>query len=209
MVFQTVEPNGPNTGLNASNVKRVRYCLQAGTATTGAKLWRQEQLWTTQSAPALPSTSSSPASGWSSQTLVADSIVNTRDGLTRPVFMFNSQTLADVSSIHVDLYVDPDPTRAPIETRISTGVFLRNQNRRPVATFSATRTAQGIVLNGSTSSDPEGEALSYVWFDGSTKVGTGIVFTYPAPAGTTRTITLKVYDPAALEGVSASQAVVA
>ena len=209
MVFQTVEPEGPNTGLNASNVKRVRYCVQQGTATQGGKLWRQEQKWTTQAAPAVPSTTGCPASGWGSQTMVADSIVNVSDGQSRPAVTFNSATLTDVSSIHVDMFVDLDLQRAPVETRVSTGVFLRNQNRRPAAAFTATRTAQGIVLNGSASSDPEGESLSYVWFDGTTKVGTGIVFTYSAPANTTRNITLKVYDPAALEGVSASQAVVA
>ena len=209
MVFQTVEPEGPNTGLNASNVKRVRYCVQQGTATVGGKLWRQEQKWTTQTAPAVPSTSGCPATGWGSQTMVADSIVNVANGQSRPAFVFNSASLSDVSSIHVDMYVDLDPQRAPVETRVSTGVFLRNQNRRPTAAFTATRTAQGIVLNGSASSDPEGESLNYVWFDGSTKVGTGIVFTYAAPGNTTRSITLKVYDPAALEGVSATQTVVA
>ncbi len=209
MVFQTVEAEGPNTGLNASNVKRVRYCVEQGTATTPGKLWRQEQKWTTQAAPGVPSTAGCPAGGWGSQTMVANGIVNVGNGQSRPAFTFNSATLTDVSSIHVDMFVDLDPQRAPVETRVSTGVFLRNQNRRPLAGFTATRTAQGIVLNGSASADPEGESLSYVWFDGSTKVGTGIVFTYSAPANTTRNITLKVYDPAALEGVSASQAVVA
>ena len=88
------------------------------------------------------------------------------------------------------------------------GVFLRNQNRRPVAAFSASATAQGIVLNGSASSDPEGEPLTYVWYDGTTKIGEGITFTYPVAAGSSHTIQLKVYDPAVLEGVAAPQVVI-
>jgi hypothetical protein len=208
IVFQTVDPVGPNTGLNASNSKRVRYCLNV-TSPSDGKLWFQEQRWTTQAAPAVPSTAACPGTGWTAQRLVADHITNARNNLNRPLFVANSSTLTDVSSLHADLLVDSDPAKAPTETRITTGVFLRNQNRRPIASFTATPTASGILLNGSASYDPEGEQLSYVWFDGATKVGSGITFTYPAAAGTSHTMSLKVYDPASLEGVAASQVVVA
>ena len=30
LIFQTVDPVGPNAGDNASNVKRIRYCLDTG-----------------------------------------------------------------------------------------------------------------------------------------------------------------------------------
>lgn len=208
VVVQSVDPNGPNTGLNGANIKRVRYCLDSTDPKNG-KLWLQEQKWTTQAAPAVPSTAACPASGWGSQTMVADRIVNRLDGQDRPLFSFNSATIAAISAMHADLYVDLDPARAPAEARLSTGVFLRNQNRAPVAAFTATPSAQGIRLNGSASYDPEGAQLQYVWFDGATKVGTGITFTYVVPAGSSRTITLKVYDPATLEGVAPSQVVIA
>jgi type II secretory pathway component PulJ len=41
IVFKTVNPNGPNAGLNPTNVERVRYCLDTGNP---AKLWQQTHL---------------------------------------------------------------------------------------------------------------------------------------------------------------------
>ena len=87
------------------------------------------------------------------------------------------------------------------------GVFLRNQNRRPQASFSATTTAQGIVLNGSASLDPEGQPPRYQWYDNGTLVGTGITFTYAAAAGT-HSIVLRVLDPADLSDDSDPQEVI-
>jgi hypothetical protein len=88
----------------------------------------------------------------------------------------------------------------PKETTLSTGVFLRNQNRRPTAGFSATPSTKGIVLNGSESSDPEGDTLSYAWYDGAATQpsGTGITFTLPAVRNSTHVIKLVVSDPAGL-----------
>jgi hypothetical protein len=199
IVFQTVNANGPNTGLNAANVERVRYCLDISNP-NNEKLWTQEQTWTTLNPPAAPSDVNCPGTGWDNQRIVASYITNRINGQDRPVFTFNSYTsLSDIDAIHVDLYVDDTPTHAPVASRLSSGVFLRNQNRRPTASFTATPSAKGIVLNGSVSADPEGEPLNYVWYDGTTKIGTGITFTYAATAGTSHNITLKVFDPAGLE----------
>jgi len=71
------------------------------------------------------------------------------------------------------------------------------------------KTSTGLILNGSESTDPEGEPLTYVWYDGSTKVGDGIVFNYTVAKGTSHNISLKVYDPAGLEGVAPSVSVTA
>jgi type II secretory pathway pseudopilin PulG len=200
IVFQTVNANGPNTGLNAANVERVRYCLDISNP-NNEKLWTQEQTWTTLNPPAAPSDVNCPGTGWDNQRIVASYITNRINGQDRPVFSFNSYTsLSDIDAIHVDLYVDDTPTHAPVASRLSSGVFLRNQNRRPTASFTATPSAKGIVLNGSVSADPEGEPLNYVWYDGTTKIGAGITFTYTATAGTSHNITLKVFDPAGLEG---------
>jgi hypothetical protein len=87
-------------------------------------------------------------------------------------------------------------------------VVLRNPNPRPIAQFTATKTAQGIVLNGSGSYDPEGETLQFVWYDGTTKIGEGIVFTYKVTSGTSHTIKLSVFDPAQLQGDAPAQVVV-
>ena len=210
LVFQTVDAVGPNTGLNAANVERVRYCL-GGTASAGV-LYRQEQRWTTQAAPAAPGTAACPSTDgqWSVTRRMAAAITNVNNGLNRPLFTFDSAVPTDVSSVHVQLYVDLDPLHPPAETNISSGVYLRNQNRRPVASFTADPSTPGkIVLNGSASADPEGEPLTYVWYDGTSKVGDGIRYDYAVSRNSSHTLLLKVYDPAGLEGDSAPQTVTA
>jgi hypothetical protein len=209
LVFQTIDRVGPNSGLNASNVMRVRYCL--GTTNT-TNLYRQEQRWTTQATPAAPATTTCPstASGWSTGRVVAPWVVNTRSGLSRPVFAYNTATVTDITQVHAQLYIDRDTARNPPETVLSTGVFLRNQNRHPSAAFTVDTTVRGkLILNGADSGDPEGDPLSYVWFDAGTKVGDGIRFDYTVTPGTSHTIQLKVFDLAGLEGDSTVQTVAA
>lgn len=202
LVFETVDPEGPNTGANATNTKRVRFCLDAA-----GQLQEQTQTWTSAARPTMPSTASCPASGWTRTTVGAKNIVN---GTTTPVFVYDSATLNDISSIHVDLLVDTDLVRQPPATKLSTGVFLRNQNRRPTASFVATKTTGGFVLNGSASADPEGDSLTYEWYDGATLVGKGITFTYTGlAAGSSHVLQLKVSDPAGLTAASPTQTVTA
>lgn len=203
IVFQTVDPVGPNAGANATNVRRVRYCLDG---TIPGKLWLQTQRWTTAAVPAMPSTAACPGTGWTSSTIAAERVLN-RKPPVRPLFLANSATNSQVSALHVDLVVDDKEADAVPGVTLSTGVFLRNQNRRPTAAFTATRTASGIVLNGSGSSDPEGETLTYEWFDGPTKVGEGVTFTYGVSPGTARTMGLTVKDPAGLPGTAPTQVV--
>lgn len=211
LIFKTVDPIGPNAGLNASNVRRVRFCLD-----NSGNLWQQVQTWTSSEPPAAPDSGSCPSGSWTNQSVIAQQIANRTVG--RNLFTVNAQTLTDISSVHLDLYTTGKSAafsargkavKMPATTMISTGVFLRNQNRRPIAVFTATPTAQGIVLNGSASYDPEGEPLQYAWYDGSTKVGTGITYTYPVASGTEHYLQLKVFDPASLEGDAPVQDVTA
>jgi type II secretory pathway pseudopilin PulG len=204
IVFQTVDPVGPN-GQNATNVQRVRYCLEGATG----RLWSQSQRWTTAVAPAAPATGACPGgTGWSDTRTVAQGVVNRQGGQDRPLFLFDTTVTTEISRVRVDLHVEDGPGSGVVGTRVQTGVFLRNQNRRPVASFTYTLSAgRHVLLNGSPSTDPEGEPLKYVWYDGTTKIGEGVTLDYAAPSSGTRTITLRVYDPALLEGVSAPQAV--
>jgi len=208
LVFQTVDPAGPNSGTNTANVRRVRYCLDAATTGDG-RLWSQVQTWTTATVPAAPSTAACPDAAWGNQRDVARGVTNRQGGLNRPVFSFNTPVATEITTIGVSLWSSAKPAgRQPADGLLATRVFLRNQNQRPAASFSAASPAHlHLFLNGSASADPEGETLTYKWFDGQTQVGTGITFDYLAPAVGTRQITLKVYDSAGLEGVSGTQAV--
>lgn len=209
VIFKTVDTNGPNAGANVVNVERVRYCLDTSTA-SNAKLWGQVQQWTSATPPAMPiavNDTACPGTQWTtsapnqtrSQRVIAEHLTNYSSGQTRPVFTYNSGTLTDITTIHSDLDVDMDATRGPKETTLSSGVFLRNQNRRPVASFTYSASGGTIVLNGSGSSDPEGQPLDYNWFDGTTQIGTGVTFNYAVTPGTTHTIKLQVLDPAQLK----------
>lgn len=222
LIFKTVDPAAPTAdSTNATNTKRVRYCLD-----DARQLQEQTQTWTSTTIPSIPPYGTCPASGWTRTEVSAASIVNTS---ATAVFSYDASSLSpsfltDISEIHVNLLVDTDLTRQPPATTLSTGVFLRNQNRRPTAAFVATKTSGGFVLNGSASTDPEGDALRYSWCDasvttvaadplcadGSKLVGSGITFTYTGlAAGSLHQLHLEVADPAGLVGVSPGQGVTA
>jgi type II secretory pathway pseudopilin PulG len=204
LIFQTVDPNGPNAGANTANIKRVRWCLDTSNP-ANEKLYLQEQTWLTLSTPDPPSGTGCPASGWTSTSILVSNVTNNYNGQTRPLFTFDSTVLTAVREIHVDLYSDLDPASAPNETHITTGVFLRNQNAAPVAAFSyALNGNSSIVLNGSQSYDPEGGALNYSWIDNGTKQtkATGVTYTLPVSPGSNHSIQLQVFDPSGLEGDS-------
>lgn len=208
VVFQTVDPIGPNAGTNTANVKRVRYCLD-----NSGRLWSQNQRWT-GAPPSAPSDGGTcPSSAWDDQAVIADAVTNYQSGHARPIFTFTpSSPLTAISSVHIDLWMDLDVANKPVETAISSGVYLRNQNRKPTASFTSTPSAQGIILNASNSSDPEGEPLTYCWYDTSLAtvsspptpcaagplLGTGVTVTDPVASGVSRTVYLVVRDPAQL-----------
>lgn len=202
LIFQDVDPAGPNAGQNLANVRRERWCLG-----TNGTLYAQRQTWTTSGVPAAPTTTACPGTGWSASSVVVTNLTNRATTPARPLFTYDAAALTDIAGVHTDLFLDEDPTRDPPEVRVSTGVFLRNQNRRPVASFTAVPTAQGVVLNASASTDPEGQPLGYTWLDGNTVVATGVTATYKVPAGTTHSFSVTVQDPAGLTDTAPAQAV--
>jgi type II secretory pathway component PulJ len=173
LAIKTVDPTTTTTtSANPYNVQRLRYCLDTASNT----LYRQVQVLNQASPPSLPAGVDCPASGWTRTSVAATDVVN---GGTRRVFTYNQQdqadvaapvpTLSDISSVRAKLFLDINPGRAPGETALSTGVFLRNQNRRPVANCTATPGGNGhVFLNASASVDPEGGLLTYAWSQGST-----------------------------------------
>jgi prepilin-type N-terminal cleavage/methylation domain-containing protein len=207
LVFRSVDPLGGSTSPgNLKRVQRVRYCLDQSTPSTG--LWRQVQPLTTPSTPVLSTTSACPASpAYGSQRILAESVVNRRNSLDRPVFTYDSSASANVSSVGARLFVDLDVNERPPEVALASSVFLRNQNlgtrnRAPTAAFTATPQPGGAQLNGGASSDPDGQTLRYQWFmDGSAVEGaTGPIHQYSGPLP--RSFSLRVTDPGNLTGTA-------
>jgi type II secretory pathway pseudopilin PulG len=215
LVFQVVAATRPavSPNANARNIKRVRYCL--GDSTGGkATLWRQEQTWTSSTPPTIPSTVSCPDAAWptipnasGNARAVAEHLVNRERAVS--IFTANTTDLASVNAFRIEVLVDVNPGRSPIESRLSSGVFLRNQNRAPIANATAIDTGTGhrVLLNGSGSEDPEGSALSeYEWFaDGNmtTPIATGPVAYWesPGPFPKPHTFTLRVTDAGGRQGL--------
>ena len=212
LIFMSVAGQKPAGSLNVRNARHVRYCLNSGT------LWRQELTWTTAVAPAFPPDTTCPGSGWGSNRVMARAVTNE----ARAVFNYNapSTQLDSITEVGVTLFIDSDPGRSPKEVALQSAAFLRNQNRFPVATFTAQRSGATIILNASDSSDPEQRPMSFYWYDqGRTDnscgvlpagipadgcVGSGLVFNYAAPAGA-RTVYLIAVDHAGLQSQASSQ----
>jgi type II secretory pathway pseudopilin PulG len=163
VIFQTSDPTRT----------WVRYCLDADAPPTKGLLWMFEN------SAGLGDTGSCTADtpGWARATTVADHVVNVSE--SRPVFSYicavgvSDCTSSDafferINGFHGDLRIDIDPGWTPEAMRVSTAVFLRNQNQKPTARFTATRLGpQQVLLNASASTDPEGRTLRFYWFQGT------------------------------------------
>lgn len=198
-VFRLVDEVRPAGSANAPNVKRVRYCLGTDAAASRT-LFGQEQTWTTAVSPPTASTTSCPGTGWTTSQVVAEAVANRSSGQSRPLFVFDSPQTARITRVRTDLFVDPTPGRRPVETRLTSGVFLRNQNRVPLASFTVDANAATnlVILNGSPSEDPEDMPLDYTWFMDDAEIGEGVVFTHSAALDGVHTYRLEVSDPAGL-----------
>ena len=218
LVFRVVDDVRPGGSLNYANVKRVRYCLNATDPSRGV-LYHQEQTWTDRASnepPAMPSLSACPGTGWTTSKVMTEHVVNRIGGQNRPLFVYNATDLQRISQIHADLYIDPTPGEAPVESRLGSGVTLRNQNRVPVARMDIAPAPGKLVLNGSASDDPEGMPLTYQWYlDPPTPlpdcavtplppscVGQGVVRDVPIAPATSHRIVLVVKDPAGLPALA-------
>lgn len=204
LIVQSVAPVRPAGSLNTRNTQFLRYCY----STTAARVYRQRLTWTSAADPPFPSATDCPGGGWDATEFVAGNVVNN----ARALFTYNSATLTTITEVGTTLYVDVNPGRRPAETSIYSSVFLRNQNRVPIARFTAAASAGGkILLNGSESEDPEERALRYFWYDPAVSTtaprGEGIVYEYTPPAAGNRTVYLVVKDPADLASQAPSQTV--
>ncbi|MGH2848910.1 MAG: prepilin-type N-terminal cleavage/methylation domain-containing protein [Thermoleophilaceae bacterium] len=206
LIVQSVGATRPTGSANVRNIQYVRYCYNQSTST----VVRQRMTWTEAEAPPVPSGTACPDPEWPNTDFAAN-IVNG----ARPLFTYtwDGTDLTTVTEVHSSLWVDVNPGRRPVETTLSTTVFLRNQNREPTAKFSAAPTADGkILLNGSESTDPEVRSLRYFWYQGEgsdtdPNVGEGIVYEWDPLGFGNHRVYLKVLDPADLEGQADTQTV--
>ena len=231
LIFKDIDDVRPAGSANSANVRRVRYCLQTSGAVPGAGfsatpdrgvLWAQTQTWTTPLPPAVPAATDCPGTGWSTQRVVADHLVNAAASPARSVFRYSGDAglVTDtsdaaretISRVEETLIVDSDPARRPAATQLTSSVILRNQNRAPIARFTYTLlnpllspTTCSVQLNGSASEDPESKPLEYTWYvDDQLQMQTGVVVQMILPKGT-HNFQLKVYDRAQLQGTSTTE----
>jgi hypothetical protein len=210
LVFRSVDRPVTGTSANVRNLKRLRYCLDASDPDR-AQLLEQTQRWTVQTAPPVPtSTACRPdAAGWDESRLLADHVTNRSDGANRPLWTYGRTATGQITSVKVNLFLNADPDTPGVELASQTGIYLRNQNRAPTGLFTAAPAGvRHVLLNGSTSSDPEGEPLNYFWFVNGAEVGRGLIYDFAAPAGGTYEFRLDVRDPSGLLGRSDTRTLV-
>jgi type II secretory pathway pseudopilin PulG len=203
LIFETVGAKRPAGSANSANVERVRYCLDSFDA-EGARLWTQRQRWVSTNAPDAPVATGCPSVLWGDARMVAQHVVNRANGADRPVFTYDSAVASQVRRVEVSLFVDTTIGRDPKETRLQSGIFLRNANHAPVPTFSFSVTGNGqLMLDATSSTDDEGERLQYAWkVDGAPIPPATALVDYPGLSSGTHTVELKVTDPGGLFGTT-------
>lgn len=224
VVFETVDPKPPPGGsANARNLMKVRYCLDttsSGASLVNGWLWEQTLRWTSAGVPATAPGAACPDASWGqSPRVLATHITNKATSTERPAaaalftYFPNASNLDTITSVRVSLYTDRNWAESPRETELTSGIFLRNQNGAPTASFNVTAGSPGtkkLTLNAGTSTDPEGLPLTYRWCDtttnpvcdNTTKVGTGVLYTYTAPAAGARNIVLQAFDVGGLQSTA-------
>ena len=150
----------------------VRYCLQTRTDGT---VW----LWSLSSASAVTAAMSGPCpgSGWTHNNPFVTNVSNYALGRSLPLFTYTcvqgapagcpatTDDFSRIRSVGMDLFLDDNLTKEPPEVRVSSAVFLRNQNEQPTAVFNERPIGtRKVLLNASASYDPEGRNLRFLWF---------------------------------------------
>ncbi|MEA2219530.1 MAG: hypothetical protein QOJ35_2156 [Solirubrobacteraceae bacterium] len=198
LIFQTAEPSRT----------WVRYCLDTTTAPASiarGRLWTSELAIASSVTPA-PVTAAMrtgcPGSNWTSTRVVADYVTNRAAGQNRPLFQYactsgtscalQAATYDQVVDVSARTFVDATPGSGAAELQVDSGVHLRNQNQAPLASFVSTpsSTSRTVVLNAAGSSDFEGRALSYRWFEQVMPATASIDCAHPAVTGSGSTTTL-------------------
>ena len=123
LVFQTIAPP-PDGSANGVGVSRVRYCIPpnpAPGAAAQAALFAQRETWTTSTVPPNPWPTSSqcpaepgsvPSGATVSTAKLTENVTNRYAGDDRAAFSYDSDSLSEITTIGVNLFVDVSPTHA-------------------------------------------------------------------------------------------------
>lgn len=208
ITFETVDTTTSPSGENKLDAMRVRYCLDDSNP-EDETLWEEVTRWTSPEAPEAPGSTACPdetGGDWESRTQLVSNITNRIDERKRALFAYSAQETPQILTVGVDMFLNLEPQQTrPGETELTTGVSLRNANRKPVAEFIATEEGNGTVrLNASASYDPDGLSLTYKWWLNKQELPTTsqqYVTTEAFAPKTTQTFALEVTNPG---GLSAS-----
>ncbi len=176
ITFQTIDTTKASSGENKANAMRVRYCLNDSNPENEI-LWEEVRRWEEKEAPELPSSTSCPdktKGDWNSLTQVVQHITNRIGGQSRPLFTYSAKETPEILSVETDLFINISPSQSrPGESQLTSGVSLRNANRRPIAEFTATEESNySVRLNASESYDPDGLSLTYKWWNNGAEIPT-------------------------------------
>jgi prepilin-type N-terminal cleavage/methylation domain-containing protein len=173
-------PPDPNGTPSAEELYGETQTWSTGPGSPAADPWSSDPT-VTIACPDVPvgTTQTCPGgSGTCTAAIVADGIVNRYQGSSRPAFTFvtgtppnasssttpSIGTLAQISSVQIDLFVNPTPSLPAAQTELKSSAFVRNQQLAPVASFTYNAIGSGtVVLDGGTSYSPDGDDLSFQW----------------------------------------------
>jgi prepilin-type N-terminal cleavage/methylation domain-containing protein len=185
IVFQKVDGTGKTASepgnKNTSNAMRVRYCLDDSNP-LNETVWRQEERWTSEAEPPVPPLTNCPekveesAERWQTSTKLVPHVTNRVGGQGGPeqpqrhLFQYspNEAEVGKITAVIATVFVNLSPGKLPGESELTSAVSFRNGNRPPTASCTANLEGTNILLNASESTDPEGLALTYKWWDNGT-----------------------------------------
>ena len=203
LIFVTALPDTTTTTTNPRGLTHLRYCLESRGRMKDDRLFLQTHPYSTSS-PSPPANLTCPDNAWDTKQVFSDHYVNRAQPETPALFTYRTDTATPPNITHVSLHpiLDWGPTRDPKPIDLSSTVNLRNLNRVPTAALTCSGLANGhAVCDGSASTDPDGEGLSYSWkLNNVTIAGesTSRLDKYPLVSKTSYTITLTVTDAGGL-----------